>query len=561
VTCIVVVGLGTYLGSKLVTPVYQSTALIRVDIHSSSNSADYDNLLASNQLVQTEAALATSNPVMQEAVSRYPDLTADQLVSKTTATPKLNTQLFEINVQDANAARAAVLANDIAAALIRQQVQEVGQQNTQSQQQLQQDSDATNKSINDVSTKITNAELKIAGLTAHKDARTLIAALQLQITGSQSQLNSLQQHYSQNQMLLTQLEMTEAQDGNFLYIVQSAQPAVAPVQPQIFLNTALGLGAGLFLGLMIAILLEQLDTRVRTSEDVAQLLDWPVLGVTWLVDTAKEKQEVLINPKIPSMNAESYRIMRTNIGFLSAVRPVRSLMVTSAMPYDGKTTVASNLAIFMARAEKNTLLIDADLHRPMLHKEFSLPHNAKGLSDAIVACSQQLPASSMPPAQPEAAETFLDTYMHSVGIPNLRVIPAGSLPPSPSELLDSVAMDTFLATIMKSGIEVVIFDTPPLLGLADASILAAKVDGTAVVVDVMRVQRKNLQQVKTLLTQSGTRVLGCIVNKQRRTRGENPYYYYDHHVDEEEEKKPSHNGHTSVLVSLLSQSEQKDQAK
>ena len=157
VACIVVVGLGTYIGSKLVTPIYQSTTLIQVAIHSSNSSADYNNLLASTQLVQTEAILATSNSVLREVASHYPEMTSDQLANRTSTAPKLNTQLFEINVQDTSASQAAALANDIAATLIRQQVQEIGQQNAQSQQQLQQDIDATNKYINDVSTKITNA--------------------------------------------------------------------------------------------------------------------------------------------------------------------------------------------------------------------------------------------------------------------------------------------------------------------------------------------------------------------------------------------------------------------
>nr|MDQ2887832.1 Wzz/FepE/Etk N-terminal domain-containing protein [Chloroflexota bacterium] len=314
VACIIVVGLGTYIGSKLVTPIYQSTALVQVAIHGSNNSADYNNLLASNQLVQTEASLAISNSVLREVASHYRGMTSDQLANKVSTAPRLNTQLFEIDVQDTNASQAAVLANDIAATLIRQQVQEIGQQNTQSQQQLQQDINSTNKSINDVSNNITNAELKIADSTAQKDSRTSVAALQLQITGLQSQLNSLQQHNSQDQMLLTQLQITAAQDQNFLQIAQSAQPGVAPVQPKVLLNTVLGLGAGLFLGLVIAILFEQLDTRVRTPEEIGQVLDWPVLGVTWFIDPTKDKQEVLVNPKTHSINAESYRMMRTNIG-------------------------------------------------------------------------------------------------------------------------------------------------------------------------------------------------------------------------------------------------------
>jgi capsular exopolysaccharide synthesis family protein len=560
VACIVVVGLGTYIGSKLVTPIYQSTTLIQVVIHSSNNSADYNNLLASTQLVQTEAILATSNSVLREVASHYPGMTSDQLTNKTSTAPKLNTQLFEIDVQDANASRAAALANDIAATLIQQQVQEIGQQSAQSQQHLQQDIDLTNKSVNDISTKITNEEMKIADLTSQKDARIPIAALQIQITGLQSQLNSLQQHYSQDQILLTQLEITSAQDRNFLHIAQSAQPAVAPVQPKILLNTGLGFGTGLLLGLMIAILLEQLDTRVHTAEEIAQLLDWPMLGITWFVELSKDKQEVLINPKNHSIHAESYRMLRTNIGFLAAVRPVNSLVITSAMPYDGKTTIASNLAIFMAKAGKNTLLVDADLHRPTLHKEFALPPHTKGLSDAIVVCSQQLSDSSTPSDQPETARNFLSTYMHEVNIPNLHVIPAGLLPPNPSELLDSLAVENFLATIIKSGIEIVIFDTPPLLGLADANILAAKVDGTIVIADITRVRKKNLQQAKTQLTQSGTRILGCVVNKQRRNRREAPYYYYyDHQEDQEQGKRPSQNGHSPIASS--SQSGHKEQTQ
>ncbi len=163
-----------------------------------------------------------------------------------------------------------------------------------------------------------------------------------------------------------------------------------------------------------------------------------------------------------------------------------------------------------------------------------------------------------PPTSP--ADIFLSTYMHSVDIPNLHVIPAGSLPPNPSELLDSAAMDKFLTTVMESGIEVVIFDTPPLLGLADTSILTSKVDGTLVVADVTRVKRKNLQQVKAQLTQSGTRVLGCIVNKQRRNRHETPYYYYYNH-SADQEKKSAQNGHNSVLAPASSQSSRKEQAK
>jgi len=121
-----------------------------------------------------------------------------------------------------------------------------------------------------------------------------------------------------------------------------------------------------------------------------------------------------------------------------------------------------------------------------------------------------------------------DPFVHAVDIPNLCVMPSGPLPPNPPELLDSKAMQRFFAALTTCGVEVVIFDTPPLLGLSDANILASKVDGTLVVVDITRADKRNLKQVKALLVQSGAHVLGCVANKQRHNRRDtlSSYYYY-----------------------------------
>ena len=147
--CFLLVGLGTYIGSKLITPLYQSTALVQVAIRSGNNQADYNSLLASDQLVQTEASLAISDPVLREVASRYPGLTVQQLANAVTSTVKLNTQLFQIDVVNPSPAHAAALANDIAATLIRQQLQVVQQENTQSQQQVQQDLEGTRQNIDE----------------------------------------------------------------------------------------------------------------------------------------------------------------------------------------------------------------------------------------------------------------------------------------------------------------------------------------------------------------------------------------------------------------------------
>src|SRR6266702_928053 len=530
--CFLVVGVGTYVVSRLMTPLYQSVVLIQVAIHSGNNQSDINSLLASDQLVQTEAQLAVSDPVFREVASHHPDLTVDQLYKNVSSTPRLNTQLFEIAVLDPKPQRAADIANDIAATLIKQQQQVLDQENSQSQQQIQQDIEQTRQQI-DVLTS------KISALQAKGGNQEQIALLQTQLSG-------LQQHYDQWQTALAQLELAQAQSGDFLRVVQAAQPALAPVRPSILLNTSAGLVGGLFLGILLAVLFEQLDTRVRTPEALTQLLDWPVLG-TILRARTRDGEEV-INPSGHNANVESYRILRTNIGFSGVDKPLRFLMVTSAMPRDGKSTIAANLAIFLAKAGKNTLLIDADLRRPTVHEKFGLAADKMGLSNAILACAMPPATSSSshpqfivprsptrPPGASSMGNVSLEPFMHALGIPNLRIMPSGPLPPNPSELLDSKAMQRCFTALEYSGAEVVIFDTPPLIGLSDASILASRVDGTIVVFDIDRANKGNLTQVKTLLTQANAHVLGCVVNKQRRSRHHTSYsYYYYYHRPEEQ---------------------------
>jgi Mrp family chromosome partitioning ATPase len=474
VMCILVVGLAALMASKLITPLYKSSVLIQIAVHSGNNLSDYNNLLASEQLVQTEAVLATSDPVLREVASHYPGLTVEQLAKEVTATPKLNTQLFQIDVLDPSPKRAAALANDIAATLIKQQLQMTQQGTAQSN----------------------------------------------------------------------------------LLVVQPARPGLNPVQPNVLLNIGAGLLTGLLLGMLLAVLLERLDTRVRTTEALTQLLNWPILATIWQASS----NEDVVNPTEYNANVESYRTLRTNIGFAAIDKPLRTLVVTSATPRDGRSVVAANLAIFMAKAGKNTLLIDADLRRPVLHEVFSIPADKMGLSNAILALSK--PTMANPSAQYQSAtpttsvasssastapESSLDPFVHAANIPNLCVMPSGPLPPNPTELLDSQAMQRFFTALASYGAEVVIFDTPPLLGLPDASILASKVDGTLVVVDITRDTKADLQQMKTLLVLAGARVLGCVVNKQQRQRHDRVYAYY-HNTDGQNGRGK----HTNVNVSIVS---------
>ncbi len=550
VICFLLVGLGTFIGSKLMKPVYQSSALVQVVIHSNSTNqaADYNALMASDQLVQTEATLATTDLVLREVASHYSGLTVSQLAGEVSTSPRTSTQLFEIDVVDPSPIRAASLANDIATTQIKQQQQQIQQDNAQAQQQIQQNIDQTNQQINDNTTKISVLQAKRGN--------------QGQIALLQAQLNGLQQRSSQLQTALAQLELAQAQSGNLLQIAQTAQPVTSPVRPNILLNTAGGLLSGLLLGLLLALLYERLDTRVRTPEAIAQLLGWPILATIWRTNSSDQKD--VINPTGKNANVEAYRILRTGIGFSSVDRPLRSLVVTSPVPRDGKSVTAANLAIFMARAGKNTLLIDADFHRPTLHTLFGLSGDMLGLSNAILAMSipgvpgtlsnQQFVSRASATQTPDKSlhNLLLDPFVHSVSIPNLWVMPSGPLPPNPSELLESKVMQHFLSKIANCGVEIVIFDAPPLLGLSDVSILAPKVDGVLVVVDTSRATKGKLSQMKAILSQPGMQVIGCVANKVQRKRNDSTYFNYYYTGDQDGAEKSTSNGHrASVPVNSM----------
>jgi non-specific protein-tyrosine kinase len=305
---------------------------------------------------------------------------------------------------------------------------------------------------------------------------------------------------------------------------------------------------GLLLGLLLALLYEQVDTRVRSPEALARLLGWPVLGTIWRALPGKES---VINPVGRSPNVEAYRILRTSLGFTSVEKPLHTLAVASAIPHEGKSVVATNLAIFMARAGKNTLLIDADMRCPSMYDTFGLPVNKMGLSNAIMAYAHHLMVPVSPTRLSRLTEISLDSFMHTVGIPNLRVMPSGPLPPNPPELLDSKGMECLLLALKRCGAEIIIFDTPPLLGISDAVILTPKVDGTLFVVDMGRTGRGSLLQAKALLARAGVYIPGCVVNKCTYKRKENIYAdYYRQMVPPGEEQAQKVGQHAMPLNGL-----------
>lgn len=218
-----------------------------------------------------------------------------------------------------------------------------------------------------------------------------------------------------------------------------------------------------------------------------------------------------LEEKPKSIASEAYRSIRTNIQYSSLDNEIRSMVVTSAEPGEGKTTTVCNLAFAFAQSEKKTIIIDCDLRKPSIHKAFRLS-NLIGLSDVLVGNIEL----------DEAVNNYSD---------NLRILTSGKIPPNPSEMLDSKAMELLLE-IIKSKYNVIIIDSPPIQAVTDAQILATKVDGVILVVKAESTNRNSVLQAKDLLNKVRGNILGVILNKVENIKGK--YYYY---YGEDEENK------------------------
>jgi len=278
----------------------------------------------------------------------------------------------------------------------------------------------------------------------------------------------------------------------------------------------IGLLVGLFLGVVAAFFLEYLDQTIKSSKDIERALEVPVLGLIPAGALATDSRRrdgrrrgaiplvSLASPDDPS--AEAYRALRTNVTFVNAEeRALRLICITSPGPGEGKSTTAANLAITMAQQGSRTLLVDADLRRPLVHKAFNLVQEP-GLTDILVGTATLREA-----ARPNV-------------VPNLDVLPAGALPPNPSELLGSAAMHRLLEEL-RAAYETVIFDSPPTLAVTDSSVLSASADAVILVVRAGETEEAAAQRALEQLRRVQARVAGAVLNGVERSADRYDYYY------------------------------------
>lgn len=283
--------------------------------------------------------------------------------------------------------------------------------------------------------------------------------------------------------------------------VSDAQPALAPASPNVPLNLALGVLVGLALGIGVAVLRTVLDNKVRTPRDAEGITSAPSLGA--IAYDAKAKERPLIVHADPlSPRAESFRALRTNLQFLD-MGGRASFVVTSSVPSEGKSTTTINLAIALADAGKKVALLDTDLRKPKVAEYLGI-EGGVGLTDVLIG------------------RVRVGDVMLPWGGRSLFVLPAGKIPPNPSELLGSKQMATLLE-VLERDFDVVLCDAPPLLPVTDAAILARGTSGAILVASAGRVTRHQLEGAVEALHTVGAKVAGFVMSMVP-TRGPDSYY-------------------------------------
>ena len=311
-------------------------------------------------------------------------------------------------------------------------------------------------------------------------------------------------------------------------VVDRAEVPRAPFKPDVTLNILLSIIFGLGLGAGAALLLNYLDNTVKTEIDIQRYAAVPALGFIPLyqplrvvgedqpASTSQYAADIACHADNHSSFAEAFKSLRTAFLMASPEHAPRHVVVTSCEALEGKSTVATNLAIAMTQLGRRVVLVDADLRRPRVHK--------------VLNVANDLGLSSFLSGNASVAEILQDG-----GIPNLLVVTSGPLPPNPSELLASKALDTFLEKLEELGpFDHVFFDSPPLLQMADAVLLANRMDATILVTREGKTTHQALASGAKRLRQSRARILGAVLNAVVERFGN--YYYYRYRRDEPSEK-------------------------
>jgi capsular exopolysaccharide synthesis family protein len=489
ITILVVVG-GVFVTLRQ-RPVYEGRSKVLVRPVQSFGPSSYALTQAPN--LDTERQLIMSQAIAgQVHGATSPRIATATLLHHVTVQVVGDTEVLQIAYRSTSRATAAAVADGFANAYVRFRT-------AQTRRQFDTAAAATEARINQVQSDIEHLESKLSGARDQGQRDALAAQRDTFV----AQMGVLQSR-------LTDLLSTASTVPQAAMVIQRSDVPTAPVSPQKVRDVAVALVGGLFLGVGFAFLRERLDDRVKDREELEDRLGAPVLAVVPRIAGWRRRDECRLvmrtDPKGPA--SEAYRTLATNLQFLASRNDARVLLVTGSTGGEGKSVTSANLAVALAQSGRNVVLVSADLRKPRAARFFNLP-NVPGLSEVLSG------------AVPDAVPILMDP-----GIANLRVLGSGATPRNPAELLAGSRCASVIEDLRQIA-DLVILDAPPVLAVADASILAGLGDGVIFLVDSERTKRSAIVQSRAQLATAGAQILGIVHNNFDPGQGHAyPYHAY-----------------------------------
>ena len=357
--------------------------------------------------------------------------------------------------------------------------------------------------VSSVSNSLVNLEMEVAFATTNDIARANDSRPYFEAKRALEELQLFRQILDMK--IASEKIDVELPKTMMVEIVDQASPGLRPVRPNKPLNIALGIIIGLVVGVGLAFFIEYLDTSVKTIDDVERSLQCPVLGVI------PQNVGVLLDEGAESPHAEAYRVLRTNLLFSRKDDKLNTVAVVSAGAGEGKSTTVFNLASVFAQSGQRTLVVDSDLRRPTLHKLLHVTNNL-GLTNYLLK------------------QNTLEEVIQTTSLPTLDFLASGKLPSSSLGILSSAQMRDLISEL-KQRYDFVFFDSPPIMGVSDASILASEVSMTVQVIQYRRYPQPMNIRAKQLIEKVGGNLVGIVLNNINMSQDESYYYYSGYYHD------------------------------
>lgn len=488
-----ITGTAAYFITARQPSVYQAKTLVMVNGASGSSYDSYMSIFSGTQLATTYAQTMTTQPILSEVENRlgfrvYPEnITVRQIE---------DTQLINIYVEDTDYNNAAAIANTLVTIFAEQVFTDQTSRYADLKSGLEKELNSLDELINSVNEKLAAIEAQTSADSSASQADYL----------KRTELESTLAQYQQSRAYLfsnyQSIKLSEAQSTSSIIQKDPAVPNPKPIRPQPMRSAFLAGLIGLTLAAVGTFLIAFLEDEIRDPDEITRKWGLPVLGVILNYGAHSESIITINQPRSPI--SESFRSLRTNIQFSGVEKKLHTLLVTSASPSDGKTSVAANVAAVFAQGDCKVIVMDCDLRRPRLHKIFQIS-NRIGLSDFFIRSDDRLDG------------VYKKTENNNIG-----VITSGSLPPNPSELLGSARMNEVIK-VVQSNCDLLIMDTPPLLAVTDALVLANRVDGVILVMDPKRTKRAAIKHAIDQIRRVNGNLLGIVLNN---VKSKSTHYYY-----------------------------------